>query len=289
MTSVPNNTTDSVGRHLVTRGSLAADLGRIGVKEGDTICAHVSLSSLGYVCGAARAVIEALTDAVGERGTVMMPSFSGELSDPATWRVPPVPKEWIEQIRAETPPYDSALTPTRLMGVTSELLRHRPRAVRSPHPHSSFTAIGFRAQDLVGNHAPDYRFGTNSPLGRLVEFDGKVLMLGAGPERASFIYLVQTMSGLGPEIVKSAPITENGRSKWIEYRDVAVDNRLVSLGVNELVRSGVAVTGTIGNAPVILFEARRALAYLLGWLPTQPDLPVTRSRTPQPMPEAWLS
>lgn len=154
---------------LVTRSSLAEELRAAGINDGDVVLAHTALSRLGFVVGAARALIDALRDAVGASGTIMMPTYSGELSDPAEWRHPPVPEDWLEAIRRETPAYDPCLTPTRRMGVTAELFRHRPDAKRSAHPQSSFTAAGPRAAFLVGDHPLDHRFGPSSPLGKLCE------------------------------------------------------------------------------------------------------------------------
>ncbi|SFO24462.1 Aminoglycoside 3-N-acetyltransferase [Pseudobutyrivibrio sp. JW11] len=37
---------------------------------------HTALSKMGYVCGGAQAVIEALIEVVGEDGTIMMPAQS---------------------------------------------------------------------------------------------------------------------------------------------------------------------------------------------------------------------
>lgn len=45
---------------------------------------HTSLEKIGYVCGGAQAVIEALIETVGEEGTVMMPTQSWKNLDPET-------------------------------------------------------------------------------------------------------------------------------------------------------------------------------------------------------------
>ena len=45
---------------------------------------HTSLAKLGYVCGGAQIVIEALIDVVTEDGTIMMPTQSWKNLDPET-------------------------------------------------------------------------------------------------------------------------------------------------------------------------------------------------------------
>ena len=68
------------------RESLARDLRRIGLSSGDTVLVHSSLSSLGWVCGGSVAVVQALMDAVTPEGTLMMPTHTGDLSDPGPAR-----------------------------------------------------------------------------------------------------------------------------------------------------------------------------------------------------------
>lgn len=278
---------DQAGRGLVTRSTLASDLRRAGISPDAVVCAHVSLKSLGFVCGGPQTVIEGLQDAVGPHGTVMMPTFTGELSDPATWRYPPVPEDWVEPIRAETPPFDPALTPTRGMGTVAELFRHRPGALRSNHPHSSFAALGADAQALLSPHDLSFRFGPASPLGRLAALDGTVLLLGAGVERASFVYLAQHMAGLGALVTKSSPVRRDGATAWVDYEDIAVENRLVSSGVEHLLAQGVARTAQVGDARTILFRAREALAALLDWKWAGLQPHVAQLREATPLPKDW--
>src|SRR5258708_3396939 len=99
-----------------TRAGLAHDLAALGVAPGMTVIVHASLGRLGLVVGGAPIVIRALMDALGPDGTLVMPTFSGGLTDPATWRDPAVPADWHAFIRANMPPFDAARTPTRLMG-----------------------------------------------------------------------------------------------------------------------------------------------------------------------------
>ncbi|WP_338861075.1 AAC(3) family N-acetyltransferase [Mycetohabitans rhizoxinica] len=62
-----------------TRSSLARQLAEGGVTAGSTILVHSSLSSLGWVAGAAVAVIQALMDCIGPNGTLVMPTHTAHL------------------------------------------------------------------------------------------------------------------------------------------------------------------------------------------------------------------
>jgi aminoglycoside 3-N-acetyltransferase len=278
---------DDQQRSLVTRSALITGLRQAGIESGDVLCAHVSLSRLGYVCGAAQTVIAALRAALGSGGTLMMPTFSGELSDPAEWRFPPVPSAWIEPIRDETPGYDPRLTPTRHMGTCAELFRNYPGVLRSPHPQSSFAACGSGAETLVLKHPMDFRFGPQSPLGRLAACDGKILLLGAGVERATFVYLAQFMAGIGAELSRSAPVTVGGETRWVRYRDIAVDNVFVRTGMEFMICNQIARRTSVGDAVVITFPARKALAALLDWAWSDAGVANERSRNVTPMPVRW--
>ncbi|EGU9535124.1 AAC(3) family N-acetyltransferase [Escherichia coli] len=82
-----------------TRASLARQMRENGLTLGGTVLVHSSLSSLGWVAGGPVAVIQALLDCVGPQGTIVMPTHSGDLTDPADWRSPPVPADWVQILR----------------------------------------------------------------------------------------------------------------------------------------------------------------------------------------------
>lgn len=54
--------------------SLTTDLRALGVRGGTTVMVHAALSSFGYIAGGAHAVVLALLDAVGDAGTLIMPT-----------------------------------------------------------------------------------------------------------------------------------------------------------------------------------------------------------------------
>jgi aminoglycoside 3-N-acetyltransferase len=106
-----------------TRASLGRDLSTLGLSAGDTVLVHSSLRSLGWVCGGALAVVQALLDVLGPGGTLVVPAQTMGNSDPRHWSRPPVPESWWPVIREHLPAFDPAVTPTVGLGVIAEMVR----------------------------------------------------------------------------------------------------------------------------------------------------------------------
>ena len=174
-----------------TVATLKTHLSALGVRPGMVLLVHSSLSALGWICGGAVAVIQALLETVGPEGTIAMPSYSGGLTDPKNWQHPPVPEDWKDIIRAETPAFDPLRTPTRGMGQITETFRTWPSAARSTHPHCSFVAQGAHARRIVDGHQLENGLGEGSPLARIYELQGWVLLLGVGFANNTSIHLAE--------------------------------------------------------------------------------------------------
>ena len=252
---------------LCTRSSLATDFRSLGVNLGSILLVHSSLSSLGFVCGGAEAVVLALLDVLGEKGTLVVPTHSSDNSDPALWRHPPVPQEWWSEIRASTPAYDPHTTRTRLMGAIAETVRIWPGALRSAHPQTSFAALGHRAHEIVDGHAVDCLLGEQSPLARLEEREAKVLLLGVGWDVCTAFHLAE-YRGSSPLMEENsfAIMTKEGRV-WKTVQDVAVNaDGFEDLG-EIFGEEGFVERGRVGGADARLFSLADAIRYAESWLP----------------------
>jgi aminoglycoside 3-N-acetyltransferase len=248
---------------LVTRDTVAAQLRLLGVGPGEILLVHSSLRSLGWVNGGAVAVVQGLLDALGLSGTLVVPTQSADLSDPALWSRPPVPPQWWDRIRATMPPYDPLITPSRGVGVIPETVRTWPGALRSAHPHTSFAALGPHAREITDGHAPDCRLGEHSPLARLEKLGARVLLLGAGYDACTSFHLA--------EYRIPAPLVQVGRPApgggWETVTEVSISSdRFDELG-HDFERDRPVVHGKVGAADVRLFPVADAVAYAERWLP----------------------
>lgn len=142
----------------VTKADIVAGLRRLGLRRGDRVNVHSSLSAFGFVEGGAKAVITALLEVVGPEGTLMMPTFSQgkvEVFDPD-----------------RTPSFNGRIT---------ETFRLMPGVTRNRHATHAYAAIGPDAQRyLAGGGNNVLTWGPESPLGRLIDDGGWILLLGAG-------------------------------------------------------------------------------------------------------------
>lgn len=206
--------------------TIVADLRASGVESGSTLLVHSSLSSLGWVCGGPVALVAALKQAVTDAGTLVMPTFTADLSDPAIWEAPPVPASWHDTIRQHMPAFDRAISPTRGLGAVVECFRSGTDVVRSDHPQSSFAAWGKHRDFVVQDHGLEIALGERSPLARIYELEGHVLLLGVGHERNTSLHLAEcrTPQLLENPMRQGAPMLRDGRREWVEFEDVDYDS-----------------------------------------------------------------
>ncbi len=262
---------DSIDRSdgPATVSSLTADLIALGLVEGDVAIVHSSLSAIGWTTGGPQAVVEALLGALGETGTLVMPTQSGQLSDPGGWVAPPVPAEWHQTIRDHMPAYDPHLTPTRSMGVVVDCFLRHPDTKRSAHPAWSFGANGPAADEIIGRHEPADGFGDESPLGRLYDLDATIVFLGTTHANNTSLHLAEaraTWPSKAP-IEHGAPMRIDGERRWFTWQGIDPDeDDFVDVGAAYTEADGVEQRGTVGAADAHRMPMRPLVDFATPWI-----------------------
>jgi len=248
-----------------TIATLETELRALGLKEGMVVLIHSSLSSLGWTSGGAVAVVEALMNVVTEKGTIVMPTHSGELSEPKLWENPPVPESWWQIIRETMPAFDPSVTATRGMGKIVECFRMHEDVLRSYHPQVSFAAWGKEAKSITENHQLAYGFGENSPLQRIYDLDGHVLLLGVGYGNNTSLHLSENHAKNRSVFQTGAPIIEAGERVWKEFEDFETnDDEFEEIGKVFETKSEVCI-GKVGNATAKLMKQRELVDFGTAW------------------------
>lgn len=184
--------TDSPSRDGFTKQLLS-----LGVRAGDVLVVHTAFSKLGTVAGGPEALIGALRNALGPDGTLVMPSMSDD----------------------DEVPFDPQATPCIGMGIVAETFWRMPGVSRSDSPHA-FAAIGPKAAQITAAHPLDVPHGLDSPVGRVYELDGQVLLLGVGHDADTTVHLAENIAGMRYLRPKHLTVLRDGLPARYEYEEL---------------------------------------------------------------------
>lgn len=252
----------------ITKDLLIKNFKKIGLQTGDIVIVHSSMSKIGWIVGDAIAVIKALMEVLTEEGTLVMPAMTSGNTDPQNWNYPPVPEDWKPIIRQEMPPYEPAVTPTRGMGRIPELFRTLPNVIRSNHPQSSFSAWGKHAEEIVREYKIESSFGHVSPLRKVYDLNGKILLLGVHHSSNTSLHYAEVKAKLPnhPLQKQGAALLENGKRVWKSWEEMVYDS-------GDFKEIGIAYeksinyqTGKIGLAESRLIFSKDIIDFAVKWL-----------------------
>ena len=165
---------------------LAAQLRALGVRPGGVLLVHTAFTEVRPVEGGPLGLIEALRAALGPGGTLVMPAMTD----------------------GETV-FDPVATPTHDMGITAELFRRQPGVLRSTHPAGSFAAAGPLAERICAPQPLSPPHGPDSPVGRVHDLDGQVLLLGVEHSEDTTLHLAEAIARV-PYSVSHPCVVEQG-------------------------------------------------------------------------------
>lgn len=256
-----------------TRISLQADLMRIGVRVGDTVLLHAAMRAVGPVLNGPDILANALLDVVGPEGTIMVYTNWDTLHEDLLDDDGRVLPKW----RAHVPAFDpQASRAVRINGVIAETVRTMSGARRSGNPAASMAAIGKQADWLTADHPQDYGYGEGSPLAKLVETKGRVLIIGAPWRKCTLVHHAEHLARMPDKLVVryEVPFATNNGTFWrfIEEYETdypvheALPDNHIGMIVTDFVAAGNGTQGQVGRAPSLLVDAEPLVAFAVHWL-----------------------
>lgn len=126
------------------------------------------------------------------------------------------------ELTADVPCFDVARSPAAAgYGVLAEVIRTWPSAMRSAAAGASMAAIGARAQWLCADHPVRYGYGPGSPLAKLVEAGGAVLLLGSDPDQVTLLHYAEHLARLPGKRVVTSVVPCTGGDLHVEEFDTS--------------------------------------------------------------------
>ena len=228
----------------LTRQDIESGLRRLGLRQGDAVEVHSSLSSLGWVEGGAATLIEALMGVVGEEGALVMSAYPVSPALPLTDEERAAGIDWKVRILEEG--WDEVTG----LGVVSDTFRGWPGVV---------CGAGLFRMCAWGHdarlHCKSYQ--------HLLDIDGWALLIGVDIHSCSSLHLAERVP-IPDEIAAHYRIPED------ILRDYPKDRWSIGYGGTpgnpwqavwkEAERRGLIHKGRIGQAACALFKAQAVVA-----------------------------
>ena len=233
---------------MLTTDEVAAQLRTLGVRPGGVLLVHTSFRAVRPIEGGPLGLIEALRAAIGPDGTLVMPSMAAD----------------------DDEPFDPSSMPAAPdLGVVADTFWRLPGVRRSSHPFA-FAAAGPWAVEITTGPLPLPPHGPESPVGRVYDLDGQVLLLGVGQDANTTLHLAELLAGVPYRVPRYCTILQDGRPVRIDYGENDHCCERFAL-VDEWLRArDLQSEGQVGHAHARLARARDIVGVALDHLAQDP-------------------
>jgi aminoglycoside 3-N-acetyltransferase-4 len=237
-------------RKALSRAEVTRQLRALGVQQGGVLLVHTSFRAVRPVEGGPLGLIEALREALGPKGTLVMPSWTGD----------------------DNAPFDPRSTPASPdLGVVAETFWRLPGVLRSNHLQA-FAAVGPEAAGLLSDPLPLPPHLPESPVGRVHERDGQVLLLGVGHDANTTLHLAELLADVPYRVPRSCTVFQDGRPVRLEYGENDHCCERFALADEWLRARGLQAEGRVGHAQARLVRAWEVVRVALEHLDADPLL-----------------
>jgi aminoglycoside N3'-acetyltransferase len=141
--------------------------------------------------------------------------------------------------------------------------------VRSDHPFA-FAAAGPQAARLTSDTLPLPPHRPESPVGRVHELDGQVLLLGIGHDADTTLHLAEVLADVPYRVPKHCTILQGGRPVRVDYWENDHCCARFALADEWLRTRGLQAERPVGHAHARLVRARDIVDVALDYLRNDP-------------------
>ncbi len=206
---------------------VAAQLRALGVRDGETLLFHASYRAIRPAAGGPAGLIAGLLQALGPDGTLVMPSYTGN----------------------DDAPFYTGVTPANPdLGAVADTFWRLPCVERSDHPFA-FAAAGPKAAAVTADPICFPPHGMKSPVGRVLELQGKLLLAGVGHESNTTIHLAEILAGVPYRMARHCTVISRGVALRVDYEENDHCCSRFSLAGDWLRTDGRQAEGRVGYAP----------------------------------------
>ena len=256
---------------MYSRRELTDHARSLGIRAGDLLMVHASVRAVGPVAGGADEIHLALKDAVGDTGSLFMYASCPRHFDEVGRGEHTSDAE--AELLAKLPPFcPETARCARDNGTLVEFLRTWPGTVANAHV-VRFICRGPHARALFAPHAWNYAYGVDSPLGRFVDGNGRILLLGSDHDQVTFLHHAEHIVDVpGKRVVRyQVPWLEDGQRTWRACEEFDTSQPAHAAwpeGVfreitDAFIRESGNAGGRIGDASCVVLDARPLLAFAL--------------------------
>ncbi len=248
----------------LSKSDLISALRNLGLKSGDLLMVHASLRAVGEVLGGPDELISALLESIGPGGTMMM--YLGcqmPFDDVGRGIFTSEQEEFIVQ---NCPAFDpTTARASRDFGALAEFFRTSPGVEVTANPGCRMGAIGPLSDKLLKEHSLNYGLGKGSPLERLCNHQGKVLLLGSDLDAVTLLHYAEAIAPIeNKKLVHiRVPLMIDGEKQWVEVEEFNSstgicdwpDEYFAIILRKYIAESRIISSGKVGKATCYLFSA----------------------------------
>lgn len=234
----------------LSQAEVSSQLRILGVRRGGVLLVHTSFRAVRPIAGGPAGLIAALRDALGPQGTLVMPSWSGDADEPFD-------------------PRTSASADD--LGIVAQTFWRLPGVRRSDHCQA-FAAVGPQAATVTADPLPLPPHIPASPVGRVHDLNGQVLLLGVGHDANTTLHLAELLASVPYRTESWCTVLENGRPVQIRYGENDHCCARFALADEWLRGAGRQSEGQVGHAHARLADSRDIVALAIERLVADPLL-----------------